>query len=167
MSRAPFTHEFTGPARSYHVTYDTTIRRDTLRFEERIGGSPLLPFKEPFFISAEDEVAGRIRLLVKLDKGWDGDGAPAPDRQSVLNALEFWELVRLFGVDRPSVGPASDGGVVFEWELSAGRSVYCYARPDGVEIAAFDSGRDYVDIKLAAFAAASVAAQIMLATSWW
>lgn len=170
MSSAPSTHEFAGPPRRYPITYDTTTRRDVLRFEEGLAkwfvASPLLPFKEPF-VSAEDEVAGEIRSLVRLEKGWDGDGAPAPDRQSVQNALEFWELAGLFGVDRPAVGPANDGGVVFEWELSAGRSVYCYARPDGVEVAAFDSERDYIDIKLAAFAAASIAAQIMLATSWW
>jgi hypothetical protein len=88
-----------------------------------------------------------IEALGALNPGWDGDGSPAPTPASLAVARRF-----ALAIDRrapaPSAGPAGDGGVAFEWDLPEKFSIYCYAREDDVEVAAFDDERDYIDIAL-------------------
>ncbi len=89
-------------------------------------------------------LVGKVELLRALDADWDGAGAPAP-LVGIPSARAFAEalghLPRL-----PSVGPANDGGVVFEWDFANRVSVYCYAREQDIEITAFNDEKDLVEI---------------------
>jgi hypothetical protein len=64
----------------------------------------------------------------------------------------------------PSIGPANDGGVVFEWELGP-VSLYCYARDLVVEVAAFDAEHDIVELQLPPRQAATLTAVLLNAFS--
>lgn len=107
-----------------------------------------------------------ITPLAQLSDGWDGEGAPAPSAAQISTALEFSKSPMWAGVSLPSIGPANDGGIVFEWDLTDGRSVYCYAREDRVEVAAFDATKDYSDVCLPARHASSIAHALVSAEAW-
>lgn len=113
-------------------------------------------------VTAPDMVLSRIDRLDALQDGWDGDGAPAPSSASLAVAASFYQALLKYGLPAPLVGPANDGGVVFEWDLSRGRSIYCYARDAKVEVAAFGDHDDYVDVTLAPQCAADIVSALLV-----
>jgi hypothetical protein len=109
---------------------------------------------------AAGTIANRIAALASLAPNWDGNGSPAPSAASIATARQFVDHLGGLHPD-PSIGPAVDEGVVFEWDLDDGFSIYCYARPNGVEVAAFDDERDYIEIMLPARYAAELVRIVM------
>jgi hypothetical protein len=108
-------------------------------------------------------LAMRIQGLPDAAKA---DGLLVPTAQEVRTALSFALLLAEEGLPVPLVGPANDGGVAFEWELPQRRSIYCYARAAKVEVAAFDSEREYVDIAAPAVAASRIVGALLPLEQW-
>ena len=108
------------------------------------------------------EVLSKIQGFSALQDGWDGDSARAPSPASLAVAASFHQGLKAHDLPRPGVGPANDGGVVFEWDLPRGRSIYCYARDAKVEVAAFGDHDDYVDVTLAPQCAADIVSALLV-----
>ena len=105
----------------------------------------------------------RIQELRRLEPNWDGEGARPPVPREVGTAAVFWHSLPA-AETAPSIGPANDGGVVFEWELGP-VSLYCYARDLVVEVAAFDAEHDIVELQLPPRQAATLTAVLLNAFS--
>lgn len=115
----------------------------------------------------DDTVYEKLAALALLQPNWDGEGAPVPGRVSLDAARDFWRVVAPASEgNAPAVGPANDGGVVFEWEMPGERSLYCYIREHGVQVAAFDGIRDYADLRLPVSSAGIVVTVLLSAPTW-
>lgn len=108
------------------------------------------------FADPSRETTLAIRRLGALHVGWAGDGSVAVSTRTLATALRFNSGLWFWGA-RPKVGPGEAGEVVLEWDLPSGRSLYCRVLGNAVEMVAFDSTNDILDVSLPADAAAQVA----------
>ena len=76
--------------------------------------------------------------------------------RTLATALRFNSCLWFWGA-KPKVGPGEDGEVVLEWDLSSGRSLYCRVLGTVVEMVAFDSAKDILEVSLPPEPAAQVA----------
>jgi hypothetical protein len=111
------------------------------------------------------QVAARIYGFTALEDDWDGEGARAPLMATLDLAARFAWITAQAGM-RPSVGLASDGSVVFEWNDPSARAVAVDVRPDGsAETTVLRENRIEKEFQLPVDLAADVVLSILDATA--
>lgn len=79
-------------------------------------------------------VLNRLRSISELTDDWDGYGSPAPERQTLIAALEVLRQFMPTSVATPAVAPTTVGGVQFEWH-QGGWDIEVEVLPDGRAVA--------------------------------
>lgn len=79
-------------------------------------------------------IVERFQALASLTEDWDGYGSPAPDRHTLINALDVLQRFMLATIAVPAVAPTPTGGVQFEWH-QGGWDIEVEVTPSGQAIA--------------------------------
>lgn len=72
-------------------------------------------------IGPDDPLAGQLRPLLELARGWDGYDAPPPSEVAIEGARDFAAELAVAEVDALAVCATHEGGVLVERQIALGR----------------------------------------------